>query len=50
MNAPVVVDASSDINQRTARAIPASPPRHIGTMLLTRSTRFGKPPLAWISV
>ena len=51
MNAPVVNDASSDSSQRIACATSSGdPPRLIGTDALTRSTRLGSPPLAWIPV
>ena len=51
MNVPVEYDASSDSSQRMARATSSgSPPRFIGTVGFTRSTRPGSPPLAWISV
>ena len=51
MNDPVVKDGSSESSQRMARATSSGvPPRFIGTDPLTRSTRFGSPPLACISV
>ncbi len=51
MKVPVEYDASSDSSQRIARATSsARPPRFIGTNAFTRSTRFGSPPVAWISV
>lgn len=43
-------EAAPEVSQRMAPAISsASPPRSIGTAPLTRSTRSGSPPLAWIS-
>ena len=51
MNEPVVKTASSDSSHRMARATSSAvPPRFIGTNAFTRSTRFGSPPLACISV
>ncbi len=51
MNPPVVNDASGDSSQIIACATSSTvPPRFIGTNALTRSTRFGSPPLACISV
>ena len=51
MNVPVLNDASSESSQRMACATSSAwPPRFSGTNALTRSTRFGSPPLACISV
>lgn len=50
-NEPVVHEASSDNNHKIAWATSITcPPRFIGINALTRSIRFGSPPLAWISV
>src|SRR3954469_17598926 len=51
MKMPVLYDDSVDISQRIASATSSGrPPRFIGTESLTRSTRPGSPPEAWMSV
>ena len=51
MNVPVEYEASSEASHRIARATSSGwPPRRMGTTFLTRSTRSGSPPLAWMSV